>query len=252
MNKIFLLIVLILIPLSVFAFDCGDHLSWGTPSGADQMLCRSGYAVGYSYAAKQPFWVAYHLTDESVSPSLKRSNDFREDDEIPAQYRSKLSDYKGSGYDRGHLAPNAAMDSTYQSMSESFLLSNMSPQKKGLNRFGWRFLEEDIRKWTVDRGNLFVCTGPLFEGELTAIGKGVIVPSHFWKVIFDPNKMEMIGFIFPHTYVPKDDVEKYRVTVDEIEMRASMDFFSLLEDDTEISLENSLPDMWQIKDPLLQ
>ena len=123
-------------------------------------------------------------------------------------------------------------------------MSNISPQKAGLNRQGWRYLEEYIRNWTADRGELYVATGPLFEGELQAIGHGVIVPSHFWKVIYDNVSKEMIAFIVPHQPVSKSDIPSCIVSVDEVEQRAGMDFYSTLEDDLEEELEEARSAMW--------
>ena len=106
-------------------------------------VTRTGYAVGYDYDRKVPSWAAYKLTPESVNKRFERSNKFKEDLEIPVQYRSKLSDYKGSDYDRGHMAASATVDFTYKSMMESFLLTNMTPQLARLNRQG-RFPREHL------------------------------------------------------------------------------------------------------------
>ena len=46
---------------------------------------------------------------------------------------AELSDYRNSGYDRGHLAPAADMKNSSISMSESFLFSNISPQDPSFN-----------------------------------------------------------------------------------------------------------------------
>jgi len=115
------------ITVSPGSFRCNGHVAFGIPGPDDQLLCREGYAVGYDYDKKIPAWVAYRLTPDSVNKKFKRSNKFKEDTEIPTQYRSTLSDYKGSGYDRGHMAASATVDSSYNAMMESFLLSNMTP-----------------------------------------------------------------------------------------------------------------------------
>jgi len=80
--------------------------------------------------------IAYRFTPEGVNKKFKLLNKFREYTEIPVQYRSTLSDYKGSGYDRGHMAASATLDNSYDAMVESFLLSNMTPQLPGLNHQG--------------------------------------------------------------------------------------------------------------------
>lgn len=120
-------------PCNAFTWSCNGHVVFGVPGTADQLLCREGYAVGYDYDRKVALWVAYHLTKESVEQKYKRSNRFKEDEEIPEVHRSTLGDYKGTGYDRGHMAPAATVDFSETSMQESFLLTNMAPQLPGLN-----------------------------------------------------------------------------------------------------------------------
>ncbi|MFC1814501.1 DNA/RNA non-specific endonuclease [Thermodesulfobacteriota bacterium] len=215
-------------PSSPGSFRCNGHVAYGIPGPEDQLLCREGYAVGYDYDRKVPAWVAYHLTPDSVNPKFKRSNKFKEDTEIPAQYRSTLSDYKGSGYDRGHMAASATVDFSYKSMMESFLLSNMTPQLPGLNRQGWRYLEQHIREWTNDRGKLYVVTGAMFVGSNSIIGNGVHVPTHFYKVVYDSVSQDAIAFLVPHRAISKGDLPAFIVSVDEVERLTGLDFNNLL------------------------
>jgi endonuclease G, mitochondrial len=225
-------------------FRCNGHVVFGIPGPEDQLLCRDGYAVGYDYDRKVPSWVAYKLTPESVNKKFKRSNKFKEDPEIPARYRSTLSDYKGSGYDRGHMAASATVDSSYNAMMESFLLTNMTPQLPGLNRQGWRHLESYIREWTNDRGKLFVVTGALFSASHGKIGNEVHVPTHFYKVIYDPINQDAIAFLVPHREISKSELPAFIVSVDEVERRTGFDFNNLLDDVVEDAIEDDVKGMW--------
>ncbi len=166
--------------------------------------------------------MAYRLTPDSVNKKFKRSNKFKEDIDIPMQYRSTLSDYKGSGYDRGHMAASATVDSSYNAMMESFLLSNITPQLPGLNRQGWRYLESYIREWTNDRGELYIVTGAMFIGEYTVIGNDVHVPTHFYKVVYDAVGIDAIAFLVPHRPVSKGELPAFIVSVDEVEHRTGL------------------------------
>ena len=215
------------------SFKCNGHVAYGTPGLEDQLLCREGYTVGYDYDRKIPSWVAYRLTPDSVNKKFKRSNKFKEDTDIPMQYRSTLSDYKRSGYDRGHMAASATVDSSYNAMMESFLLSNITPQLPGLNRQGWRYLESYIREWTNERGELYVVTGAMFIGEYTVIGNGVYVPTHFYKVIYDAAGIDAIAFLVPHRPVSKGELPAFIVSVDEVERQTGLDFNNLLDDTVE-------------------
>ena len=231
-------------PVSPGSYHCNGHVAYGIPGPEDQLLCREGYAVGYNYDRKDPTWVAYRLTPDSVNKKFERSNKFKEDTEIPVQYRSKLSDYKGSGYDRGHMAASATVDSSYNAMMESFLLSNMTPQLPGLNRQGWKYLEAYIRDWTNKRGELYVVTGAMFVGEHGVIGNGVHVPTHFYKVVFDPAGMDAIAFLVPHRAISKGDLPGFIVSVDEVERLTGLDFNSMLDDGIEDDIENDVERMW--------
>ncbi|MEX0335701.1 DNA/RNA non-specific endonuclease [Vibrio tubiashii] len=245
MKNTVLLTLAVVFSLPTFAQTCGKHLDVGLPSEQpDQVLCRDGYAVGYNFQTKNADWVAYHITAESVNASFKRSNSFKEDSELPDYARSTLADYSGSGYDRGHLAPSATMDFSQDSMKQSFLMSNMSPQLPGFNRVGWRILEEHVRDLANEYNELYVVTGPIYQGNESTIGNNVIIPSAFYKVILDPAFNEAIAFIVPHRDVSSSELANFVTTIDAVEQQTGLDFFSLIADSTEESMEAQLWEMW--------
>ena len=106
--------------------DINDHSF--IPSGqVDQIIRHSFYSLGYSEEHKQALWVAYELSKKDVLEGLlKRTDNFKPDNKVKGP-RAELSDYKGSGYDRGHLAPARDMAFNKTAMNESFLLTNISP-----------------------------------------------------------------------------------------------------------------------------
>ncbi|WP_447470028.1 DNA/RNA non-specific endonuclease [Vibrio harveyi] len=246
MKNIILVSLVTLLSFPTFAETCGQHLDKGMPStNSDQFLCRDGYAVGYNYDTKNADWVAYHITAESVNITNKRSNSFKEDTEMPDYARSTLADYKGSGYDRGHLAPSATMDFTRESMKQSFLMSNMSPQLPGFNRVGWRVLEEHVRDLANEYNELYVVTGPIYQGNEGTIGNGVVIPSAFYKVILDPSFDEAIAFIVPHRDVSSSELANFITTIDEVERQTGLDFFAQTPDSIEDNMESvKWEDMW--------
>ncbi|MEF1190237.1 DNA/RNA non-specific endonuclease, partial [Vibrio parahaemolyticus] len=194
---------------------------------------------------KNADWVAYHITAESVNITNKRSNAFQEDTEMPDYARSTLADYKGSGYDRGHLAPSATMDFTQESMKQSFLMSNMSPQLPGFNRVGWRVLEEHVRDLANEYNELYVVTGPIYQGNEGTIGNGVAIPSAFYKVILDPSFDEAIAFIVPHRDVSSSELTNFITTIDEVERQTGLDFFAQTPDSIEDNMESvKWEEMW--------
>ncbi|MGI9918794.1 DNA/RNA non-specific endonuclease [Vibrio owensii] len=246
MKNIILVSLVTLLSFPTLAEACGQHLDKGMPStNSDQFLCRDGYAVGYNYDTKNADWVAYHVTAESVNITNKRSNSFKEDTEMPDYARSTLADYKGSGYDRGHLAPSATMDFTRESMKQSFLMSNMSPQLPGFNRVGWRVLEEHVRDLANEYNELYVVTGPIYEGNEGTIGNGVVIPSAFYKVILDPSFDEAIAFIVPHRDVSSSELANFITTIDEVERQTGLDFFAQTPDSIEDNMESvKWEEMW--------
>ncbi|MBK2124833.1 DNA/RNA non-specific endonuclease [Fangia hongkongensis] len=211
---------------------CHDYGKYGYPGKSDYYLCRDGYVVAYNCTTKQPNYSLYRLTANSVSTKLKRKDDFEPDLSLPKQCRSELSDWRKSGYDRGHLAPYASMDFSRESANQSFLLSNMSPQKAGLNRQGWSKLESFVRFWAKSKGELYVYTGVIFKGKKPkTIGKSkVAVPSAYYKVIYAPKQNEVIAFIMPNKAVKKSysAVNNSRVSVKEVEQRTGFTFFNNL------------------------
>lgn len=212
--------------------NCGEYTKLGIPGNDGELLCRKGYALAYDPARKTPFWVAEHLTKERVSAVLARSNDFRPDPDLEPEQRAELSDYAASGYDRGHMAPAGDMRWDEQAMSESFYLSNMSPQVgAGMNRGIWKQLEQNVRDWASSRGEVYVYTGPIYpeRGLVKTIGKGkVAVPTHFYKIIYDPARAECIAFIMPNMKLKTSAMASYIVTVRDIEEKTGLNFLSKL------------------------
>jgi len=136
---------------------CAEHSYGGWPVGAEGTpLCREGYAVLHDDARRVPAWSAYRLTALKATACLDRTDNFRPDENVPTSGRAQLADYRGSGYDRGHIVPAGNMQWSPKAMSESLLLSNMAPQLGSFNRGIWKQLETRVRIWARDRGELIV------------------------------------------------------------------------------------------------
>ncbi|MEM0554796.1 MULTISPECIES: DNA/RNA non-specific endonuclease [Aeromonas] len=245
-NKLILAIILTLSasPLLAAHWECHDHVRFGIPSESDQKLCREGYAAGYNYDHKVSEWVSYRMTAESARGPIPRKDAFAEDKEIPVAYRATLSDYKGSGYDRGHQAPAADMKSTKTTMQQSFLLSNMTPQFGKLNQKAWNVLEGQVNKWAVSRKDVQVITGPIFTGSEESIGQGVTIPSAYYKIVMDPAKLQAIAFIMPQQDIPVSKIADYRVSVREVEEQTHLNFFSDMPEEQQETLEARVSPMW--------
>lgn len=230
-------------------FDgCVEYVKLGVPGTEGTPLCRKGYALSHDPDTKTPYWVAEHLTREKVVTAMVRKNDFRADPDLEEGERAELSDYIKSGYDRGHMAPAGDMRWDEQAMSESFLLSNMSPQVGiGFNRGIWKDLEEDIRNWAKERGELYIYTGPIYEGDIKRIGKDKVgVPAYFYKIVYDPIRVEAIVFILPNEKLKASDLPKYIATVQDVEQKTKLKFFSELNSRIHNIIESEKADaLWQ-------
>ena len=205
----------------------------------DQIIHHSNYTLNYSEQHEQAEWVAYSLTSSQVYGSVGRTNDFRSDPNVKTGSAS-LPDYKGSGYDRGHLAPAGDMKSTYTAMSESFYMSNMSPQVPGFNRGIWKKLEGTVRNWAVDNEKVYIVTGAVLTASYPTIGiNKVSVPEFYYKVVLDYEQPEIkgIGFILPNQKSNKS-LQSYAVSIDEVERFTGIDFFHSLPDNIEEKIES--------------
>ena len=216
------------------------NLRLGIPSESDQMIDRSGFALGYSKSRRQALWVSYILTAEHLNArQVRRSNKFRPDpllkfDPVRPQH------YNRTGFDRGHLAPASDMTYSRETMEQSFFMTNISPQLPACNRGVWKRVESQIRAWARQESQLYVITGPIFSGETRMMnGTDIPIPDAFYKVALDMTPpMKMIAFIVPNR-ASKRPIRSFVVTVNEVEAVTGMDFFRNLDDRIEEALEKN-------------
>ena len=237
---------LLLAPFLSIVLAAADYLPTSTYHA---VVRREQYTVSYSEPHEQAEWVFYEFTAEEARRYRKRTNSFRRDPRITSG-SAELSDYRGSGFDRGPLPPAPANTASDQVMRQSFYLSNVSPQRPAFNRGIWRSLEYLVRGWAVRRQRIYVVTGPVFSRNPQRIGVNrVTVPAHFYKIVYDPNTTppHMIGFILPNQRCRRPP-RQYAVPVDRIEKRTGIDFFPGLPDRLEKRLEAGCrPEKWSWK-----
>lgn len=229
------------IPLHNIKDSSLKNLEIPKTNSKDKIVTHSGYSLLYNEIHEQADWVAYQLTKEETVKLYERTNKFILDPKVNTITASD-SDYKGSGYDRGHLAPASDMGWSSTAMKESFYYSNMSPQNPSFNRGIWKKLEELVRAWAVENTNIYIVTGPVLKGDLASIGiNKVSVPKYYYKVILDYTSPSIkgIGFVIPNAD-SKEPLNNYAVTIDSVENFTGIDFFPLLQDKQEDLIESSL------------
>lgn len=158
--------------------------------------------------------------------------------------RSLNSDYKGSGFDRGHLAAAGNHKAHQLHCEQTFYLTNMAPQVgSGFNRDSWNDLEKYVRKLTKQYANVYVCTGPLYLPRKEADGKtyvkyqviganSVAVPTHFYKVIVgetSDGRYELESYVMPNQKIADNTpLNVFQVTIMTIALQTILfQFFSI-------------------------
>lgn len=216
-----------------------DNVLAASPKGMnEQLLQRYAYVSSWNPDNRIPNWVAWHLTaDHTDGPYKRKGQKFTPDDDVDDS--PTTFDYSRSGYDRGHMCPSGDNRWSKQAQQQCFLLTNICPQAHSLNAGDWSELENHCRTWAEDYGDIYIVCGPiLYRSKHKRIGKGVVVPEAFFKVVLrlKPHP-EAIGFIYKNEdgNRPMGD---YVNTVDQVERITGIDFFPFLPDATEKDVES--------------
>jgi len=214
-------------PLPVQACQVHSPYGFAATQRTAQAICREGYLVAYDAPVKIPVYVAYTLKPENALGCFPRTNAFVADQSLNGT-GARPDDYAGTGYDKGHAAPDGDLSYTQQVEYESFLMTNMYPQHGSLNRGIWKLLETSVRGWAVQTNQSFtIYVGAIYGAGDETIGKGVIVPHGYYKIVINNVTGEVAGWRFPHTkpYVNLgNDLTKYRSMISAIQSEAGVQF----------------------------
>ena len=205
-----------------------------------QVIEHLGYTVCYNAEWHLPNWVAYELTPFEADGEFTRTDKFLPDPLVEGD-PVVTSDYKGSGYDRGHMAPAADMRWSEQAMKESFYMTNMCPQNHNNNAGDWKDLEELVRDLATVYGNIYICCGPIVSDASTTIGsvRKIVVPQAFYKVLLrqkPDGSYTSIGFVMPNA-AGNRPLMAYMQSVDEVEQLTGIDFYCNLPDSIQTIVE---------------
>lgn len=201
----------------------------------DPVIQRKSYVLSYDGRTRNANWVYEELTPASLEGHASRKNcEFMQDPKIAPEFSASRQDYRGSGFDQGHLCPAADAPSSQAAMQETFYLSNISPQYPSFNRKIWLKLEKHVRDLVLASDVVYVITGPLFLPHRKKDGKryvqyqvigdnNVAVPNHFFKVLKVKNgkRIETQAYIIPNQAKAQDEsLEHFAVTLEKVERAA--------------------------------
>lgn len=233
--------------------------------GPTEYIFRQGYVLEFSSLARIPLWVCETVTPAQLGGPFHREGRFAPDPDLQGP-RSESSDYTNSGYDRGHQAPAGDETRDRQENIESFYMSNIAPQTRTLNEGIWEKLEQDVRHWAGEYGQVYVFTGPVFFYSFTGepvpsslahpvevIGHDrVAVPTHFYKIVLAQDhsrgtagEWRAIAFVLPNVdYHPPYRPEDYRTTISWIEAHIGVRFMPKITGMERSRLEGKVSTMW--------
>ena len=242
------------------------HLTMGNPSDAvadtnepnNYLMEKAGYVLSYNREKGTPNWVSWHL-ENTWYGILSRVDTFRADPAIPSDwYRVQGFDYGFSGFDRGHMTPNADRDNENRIPinQETYLMTNMVPQSSDNNQGPWADFENYLRTLTDGGNELYIVSGGVgvggtgSNGFRTTIANGhVTVPAFTWKVVMvipkGDNDVDRVGagtrtiaIKIPNVMGIRDtDWTNYLTTVNAVEADTNYDFFENVPDVIENSIE---------------
>ncbi|CAH1387922.1 DNA/RNA non-specific endonuclease [Candidatus Nitrotoga sp. M5] len=185
-------------------------------------LCFSAFAILHSSNSRTPIYVAQRINKVQVEAQITRATRFYAEARLPSAERAELDDYRGYGFDRGHMAPAGDM-ATEESMTQSFSLANMVPQYPINNRKSWAGIEKATRKYVMRAdGDVYVISGPVFDGVPPTIGiNKVWVPQHLFKLVYDP----ATNRAWAHWLDNTDEARVGKpISYDELVMRTGIEF----------------------------
>lgn len=192
-------------------------------------------------------------------------SEYPNDPGLPSQYHFTVDPYWSSGFDHGHIMASADRSYAYNETAncQTFYMTNMQPQVNGFNAGVWQNMENQARKWNNSnfREILYVCKGGTIDSEANLytsrpyIGSGsnqIPVPKYFYmaflckKPASQGGTYEAAAFWVEHKVSADDKLQKYLISIDELEQKTGIDFFCNLPDNTENTVEKTIGSSFKV------
>lgn len=246
-------VIILLSGLIILIFSCTPSFQYSLEipklSQEEQLICHANYCFVFDDTHKQSKWIAYKLNSEMIIGNESRNTRFYPDS-LVINGTATDADYRGSGFDRGHLVPAADMVFCSQAMKQSFYYSNVSPQNPSFNRGIWKKLETSVRKYAENNHELFIVTGPVLKQDLKTIGDNkVSIPEEFYKVvlIYNDTIQQGIAFLMPNEKASENSIFSYSLSIRQLETILDVNFFPNLKKKTANRIEMSVDTVfWQV------
>ena len=236
-------------------FSNNEHLMFGNPSNAAQenfdnyLIEREQYALSYNQSLNRLNWAGWWV-DSRWLGDVSRQDDFRVDGGLPRGfYQATPSEFRRSGYDRGHMVPSGDRTMNIRDNSITFLMTNIFPQAEKNNRGPWRELEEYGRYLVEEQNKSLYVMGGVY-GDRGKAGR-VTVPGRVWKVIVVldhiddevSRRTDVIAVDMPNSDRIQGDWQHYLTSVDRIEIATGYDLLSDVPEEIQAVVESREQDI---------
>jgi endonuclease G len=228
------------------------HLALGEPRDSDPsddvILDHGVFVVSYNPTKLVPNWVAWRLVTEDMG-TFHRTDPFHADPMLPAKMPGpRARDYARSGYDKGHMCPSGDRNVSEAVNDETFVMTNMQPQRHALNAGPWEGLEKLERDVARDGKQVFVVAGGIFDATPVRLAGGEAVPRANFKIVVVLDRGAGVSavdaatttyaVVMPNsTTVSGTRWPEYQVSIDEVERQTGYDFLTLVPEGIQRSLE---------------
>ena len=166
------------------------------------------FEISYNEIFEQPNWVKYIVRDIVKNADRDGMNFYT----VDSIYTSDDNDYYSNRWDRGHMAPAGSFNDSYENLYSTFTYLNVALQYDDLNRGAWVDLEEQVRDWADEYGDIGVEIYLEFNSNHITLETGAHVPSGFYKYVNFPDETKKC-YYFPNIS-PNKSWSEYEIDCD--------------------------------------
>lgn len=189
-KKRLIFLVIVALSLTSFSYAAINNKLVLSSFKCDQILHNKYMDICFDYKYKSALAVEYSITKENLyKKKLSRDKSkFYPDKRLPEKYRMSQYSYKKTGFDKGHLAPNAAFNYDEKAQRATFSMANMTPQYPKVNRSAWSKAERYSRVVAVKLDKVNVLDIVTFSSNPKTLKSGQAIPSGYYKIITNKDK----------------------------------------------------------------